>query len=159
MKAKIINNSLYLNPEFLDFVVRFVCNGINKKLPKFSVEYGDVSFDENAITGERIYNPDVEWDGTAWDDNRVQITIKEGVEFPLLLNINKHLKGRYLQQTFINSLDEFLVWITSHEIFHIYQWNNPDELGLGKQFGADDETSSDLFAAITLNKWRYKYGG
>ena len=76
----------------------------------------------------------------------------------MLININKALSGKYLQNVYIENLSEFLVWITAHETFHIYQWANPKELDLGKQFGADDETAADLFATITLNKWRYKYG-
>ena len=158
MKAKIINNSEYLNSEFLKFVLSFVCMGINKKLPRFSAEFGDVAFDEDEETGERTYDYDTQWDGTAYSDNRIQVIIKEGVEFPMLININKALSGKYLQNVYIENLSEFLVWITAHETFHIYQWANPKELDLGKQFGADDETAADLFATITLNKWRYKYG-
>ena len=157
MKATIINKSSFLNPEFLSFIVGFICNGINKKLPKFSVEYGDFSFDEDPSTGERIYDYEAGWDGTAWDNNRVQISIKSDEGFPIFLDYNPKLEGKYLRHVYIEDISEFLIWMTSHEIFHIYQWNNPKELGLGKQFGADDETSADLFATIILNKWRRKY--
>jgi len=72
----------------------------------------------------------------------------------MLREINPELKGRYLSSVYLVSLEEFLVYITSHEVFHIYQWKNPKEEGFGKKFGGDDETAADLFAITRLSQWR-----
>lgn len=153
MKAKIINNSNYLNSDFLEYLVKFICKGIESKLPKFSIEYHHLVFDEDK-NGVRIYFEDSEWDGTAFDDNRVWISVSQKIEFPTFWEINPELSGKYLTKIYLENLEEFLVWISSHEIFHIYQWKNPDEEMLGKRFGGDCETACDLFASMVLRRWR-----
>lgn len=156
MKVDLINNSSW-NVLFLKQVVEFSIYGIKKYLPSFSIEFNDFYFEEDK-DGNRTYDKNIDWDGTSWDDGVIWINLNPKVKFPLTWWVNEEIKGKYLNGMYLNSPEEFFIYMCSHEIFHQVQFRNPKIKFFHKIFKMDDESEADLYAIIKLTEWRKKNG-
>ena len=77
-------------------------------------------------------------------------------EYPFVYDINNELKGLYLRKiAVLKDSYELLLYMTAHELRHLWQWEHPDKVRqIRRLLQCDDETDADIYAIITLSRYR-----
>jgi len=99
---------------------------------------------------------EVGFDGDAYDNGVVRVCIDKSMQFPFTYNINEELDDFYLRHIvqFKNAY-EMLLYMTAHELRHLYQWENPLKAKqIRRLLRCDDETDADIYAIMTLSRHR-----
>ena len=96
------------------------------------------------------------YDGDWTQGGIVKVVISNQIQYPMIWDINSQLPGFYLRKanTFYGPLD-FYVYFVAHELRHQYQEENPAKVKeLCALLRCDDETDADIYATMTLAKFR-----
>jgi hypothetical protein len=122
--------------------------------------YQQVWADYDIDSGEIIPNteqPDIIFDADACTSGIVRVCISKTMTWPYQWNINKELKGEYLNGASIfENWAEFFVYVVSHEIFHEKEFAHPKEHKRTCNFlNTDSEALADFYAIRNLVKYRY----
>jgi hypothetical protein len=99
------------------------------------------------------------WDGTCWPSlNKVEVIIPPDKTFPQIIDINHELPGSYLREVYLNNINEFLVWLLSHELMHILYGLNNNVIKVKKDLAEfielDEEMLADFYGLANLSKYR-----
>ena len=99
---------------------------------------------------------DVGFDGDAYDNGVVRVCIGKSQEYPFVYDINQELEGHYLRRvTQLKDSHELLLYMTAHELRHLWQWEHPDKARqIRRLLKCDDETDADMYAIMTLSLYR-----
>jgi phage-related protein len=119
----------------------------------FQTTWTDIEEDGSVRPGTEA---EVGFDGDAYDNGVVRVCIDKTMEFPFTYDINNQLKGFYLRRVveFKNAY-EMLLYMTAHELRHLYQWENPVKARqIRRLLRCDDETDADIYAIMTLSRYR-----
>lgn len=119
----------------------------------FQTTWTDIEEDGNIRPGTEA---EVGFDADAYDNGVVRICIDKTMEFPFTYDINDRLDGFYLRHVvqFTNAY-EMLLYMTAHELRHLYQWENPVKATqVRRLLKCDDETDADIYATMTLSRYR-----
>jgi phage-related protein len=110
-------------------------------------DYGDVLPGTEAEVG---------FDGDAFDNGVVRVCIDKSMQFPFTYDINEQLDGFYLRHIVqFKNAHEMLLYMTAHELRHLYQWENPLKARqIRRLLRCDDETDADIYATMTLSQHR-----
>jgi len=110
-------------------------------------DYGDVVPGTEAEVG---------FDGDAYDNGVVRVCIDKSMQFPFTYDINEQLDGFYLRHVVqFKNAHEMLLYMTAHELRHLYQWENSLKARqLRRLLRCDDETDADIYATMTLSRYR-----
>ncbi len=110
-------------------------------------DYGDVVPETETEVG---------FDADAFDNGVVRVCIDNSMEFPFEYNINEALDGFYLRHVVeLRSAYEMFLYMTAHELRHLYQWENARKARqLCRLLRCDDETDADIYAIMTLSRHR-----
>ena len=125
---------------------------------------GDITFVFQAIWaeiddyGEVLPETEEEigFDGDAYDNGVVRVCVGTSLRYPFAYDINDELEGFYLRHIVeIKDAYEMFLYMTAHELRHLWQWENPEKARqIRKLLKCDDETDADIFAAMTLSRYR-----
>ena len=136
-------------------VVHWVANDLKLKRDiKFVFQTTWTQIDED---GEIV--PDTEdevgFDGDAYDNGVIRVCIGK-LDYPFSYDINKELKGSYLRRVMeLKDSHELLLYMTAHELRHLWQWAHPDKARqIRRLLKCDDETDADIYAVRTLSLYR-----
>ena len=113
-------------------------------------------------TGEIVAgteSPETGWDGTAGkmtNGGWVRVCISSATEFPVVWDINPALPGQYLRHiTWFDDPLEMLLYLSAHELRHLWQWEHPKKIEQIRQLlQIDDETDADFHALRLLSRTR-----
>lgn len=106
-----------------------------------------------------------EWDGTCYyeySERRIEITLPSVEHYPQIYQINPELVGLYQNGIFFASFEEFALFLTCHEIYHIIKEDgkkkslnlfNTETIKL-LRLKLDEESECDIFALVKLNEYR-----
>jgi phage-related protein len=110
-------------------------------------DYGDVVPHTEAEVG---------FDGDAYDNGVVRVCIDKSMQFPFTYDINEQLEGFYLRHIVqFKNAHEMLLYMTAHELRHLYQWENPLKARqIRRLLRCDDETDADIYATMALSRYR-----
>jgi phage-related protein len=110
-------------------------------------DYGDIVPGSEAEVG---------FDGDAYDNGVVRVCIDKSMQFPFTYDINEQLEGFYLRHIVqFKNAQEMLLYMTAHELRHLYQWENPLKAKqIRRLLRCDDETDADIYATMTLSRHR-----
>jgi hypothetical protein len=107
--------------------------------------------------GEIVADTEAEvgFDGDAYDNGVVRVCIGK-LEYPFTYDINQELEGLYLRQiTELKNSYEMLLYMTAHELRHLWQWEHPEKARqIRGLLQCDDETDADIYAMMTLSLYR-----
>jgi hypothetical protein len=98
---------------------------------------------------------EVGFDGDAYDNRVVRVCVGK-LDYPFVYDINSELEGFYLRKiTEIKNSQEMLLYMTSHELRHLWQWEHPDKARqIRTLLKCDDETDADIYAIMVLSLYR-----
>jgi len=101
---------------------------------------------------ERDYAHDGDWT----EGGIIKVVISDQITYPHVWDINPTLPGFYLRKTnTFWSAEEFFIYYAAHELRHEWQEQNPKALKkLHTLLKADDETDADIYATLTLARFR-----
>jgi phage-related protein len=110
-------------------------------------DYGNIVPDTEAEVG---------FDGDAYDNGVVRVCIGKSLEFPFAYDINDELDGFYLRHIVeLKDGHEMLLHMTAHELRHLWQWEHPEKARqIRRLLHCDDETDADIYAMMTLSRYR-----
>lgn len=99
---------------------------------------------------------DIAFDADATDTNIVRVCISKNMVYPFVWDVNPKLEGEYLRNvTFFLNEEEFFVYLVSHELRHLFQWQNEFRASLIYQvMESDAELDSDFYATKALSRYR-----
>ena len=99
---------------------------------------------------------EVGFDGDAYNNGVVRVCIGKSLEYPFAYDINEELEGLYLRHiTELKDSYELLLYMTAHELRHLWQWEHPDKARqIRRLLQCDDETDADIYAMMTLSLYR-----
>lgn len=99
---------------------------------------------------------DIGFDGDAYDNGVVRVCVGTSLEYPFPYDINDELEGFYLRHIVeIKDPYEMFLYMTAHELRHLWQWENADKARqIRRLLKCDDETDADIYAAMTLSRYR-----
>ena len=99
---------------------------------------------------------DIGFDGDAYDNGVVRVCVGQSLEYPFPYDINDELEGFYLRHIVeIQDAYEMFLYMTAHELRHLWQWEHPDKARqIRRLLKCDDETDADIYAAMTLSRFR-----
>jgi len=112
--------------------------------------------------GELI--PDTEenigFDGDAYDNGVVRVCVGPSMVYPFAYTINEELEGFYMRHiTVIADPWEMFLYMTAHELRHLWQWEHPEKIRqIRRLLKCDDETDADIYAMMTLSRYRSGQG-
>ena len=137
-------------------VVHWVAKDLKlKRNIKFIFQTTWAEIDED---GEIISDTEAEvgFDGDAYDNGVVRVCIGKSQEYPFVYDINQELEGHYLRRvTQLKDSHELLLYMTAHELRHLWQWEHPDKARqIRRLLKCDDETDADMYAIMTLSLYR-----
>jgi hypothetical protein len=113
-------------------------------------------------TGEIVAGterPETTWDGDACQMSKggwARVCISTATVFPVVWNINSALPGQYLRHvTWFNDPLEMLLYLSAHELRHLWQFEHPKKLKQIRQLlQIDDEADADFHALRLLSRYR-----
>ena len=118
-----------------------------------------------AITDEGDLIPgseqDTAFDGDWTEGGIVRVVISDRITYPHIWEINRALPGLYLRRinTFYTPSD-FFIYFAAHELRHEYQEQNPEKAkAIRLLLRCDDETDADIYATMTLCRFRATAAG
>ena len=119
----------------------------------FQTTWTEIDDYGNIISGTEA---DVGFDADAYDNGVVRVCIDHSMEFPYQYDINDQLKGFYLRRIVeFTSAYEMFLYMSAHELRHLYQWQNPEKARqIRRLLRCDDETDADIYATMTLSRHR-----
>jgi len=99
------------------------------------------------------------WDGEADVEKNTVLVIAPADEFfPQVLDINHDFQESYFRETHLNNTTEFLIWLLSHELFHLNYNIDPKIVIIRPELQDfvewDEETLVCVYAECILNKYR-----
>ena len=96
------------------------------------------------------------WPDDAYDNGVVRVCIDKSMQFPFTYDINEQLEGFYLRHIVqFKNVHEMLLYMTAHELRHLYQWDNPLKARqIRRLLRCDDETDADIYAIMILSRHR-----
>jgi len=99
---------------------------------------------------------EVGFDGDASNNGVVRVCVGKSMEYPFVYDINNELKGLYLRKiAVLKDSYELLLYMTAHELRHLWQWEHPDKARqIRRLLKCDDETDADIYATMTLSRYR-----
>lgn len=156
----VLNYSDFQSTTKLSGILNSIIKELKIKTP-VTLLYQDIWSRYDVDTGKPIPVTEdytIEFDAEACDNGVVQIVISPKLKFDFTWEINEALPEFYLRHvTTLKNIDEMLVYVMSHELYHIFQWENPKKAtALRDILNCDDETSADIFAIMQLSKLRNK---
>jgi hypothetical protein len=102
---------------------------------------------------------DIGFDGDAYDNGVVRVCVGK-LQYPFAYDINDQLEGFYLRHIVeIRDAYEMFLYMTAHELRHLWQWEHPDKARqIRRLLKCDDETDADVYAMMTLSRYRSRLG-
>ncbi len=99
---------------------------------------------------------DIGFDGDAYDNGVVRVCVGPSLNYPFSYDINDELEGFYLRHIVeIKDAYEMFLYMTAHELRHLWQWEHPDKARqIRRLLKCDDETDADIYALMTLSRYR-----
>ena len=155
MRIKMDNLSIWQNDRIWSLVSTVVDHLRLKRDVRFIFQTTWTEIDDY---GEIIPGTEAEvgFDGDAYDTGVVRVCIDKSMQFPFAYDINEELDGFYLRHIVeIKDVYELLLYMSAHELRHLWQWEHPDKARkIRSLLKCDDETDADIYAAITLSRHR-----
>jgi len=136
-------------------VVHWVARDLKLKRDiKFIFQTTWTEIDED---GEIVPDTEAEvgFDGDAYDNGVVRVCVGK-LDYPFIYDINNDLEGLYLRKiTELKNSYELLLYMTAHELRHLWQWEHPDKARqIRRLLKCDDETDADIYAVMSLSLYR-----
>jgi phage-related protein len=90
----------------------------------------------------------------------IRVCVGPSQDYPFTYDINDQLDGFYLRHIVeIKDAYELFLYLTAHELRHLWQWEQPDKARqIRRLLKCDDETDADFFAIRTLSLFRGRQG-
>ncbi len=118
----------------------------------FQAKWTDIT-DEGDIVLDT--EQDVGFDGDAYGNGVIRVCVGPQA-YPFTYTINEELPGFYLRQVVeIREPYEMFLYMTAHELRHLWQWEHPLQARqIRRLLKCDDETDADIYATMTLSRHR-----